>query len=163
MNQRTQLALATLAALLLALVASERAGYTDLLSGLHARPIVISGLGSDTAGLTVATDDDLDLETFPAIKEEFVICLRDPELELDRVLRVTVIIELFDLPARDELKAHLGQLRDAFLTRAASLDPQRLDGATGLEQGRNAMHAALKIASPTLRARGVYFTEFVLR
>jgi flagellar basal body-associated protein FliL len=150
--------LAVLAALLLALFGAEYLGYTNVLSMLHGRPLVIAGLTSgSTEGFP--DEDPGDLDT-PHIREEFLIPMRDEEL--DRYLRTTVVIEFYDTDTRDDLLTRVGKLRDAFIVRAVNLNPQTLDGPAGIKQCKALMRAALKETRAEAQVKAVYFSEFVI-
>jgi flagellar basal body-associated protein FliL len=153
MPSRSRQLAATAASVLALLVVAEATGA---LGGQWARPLVIAGLG----GVGADGPED-DLQAAPSVKEEFLIPLTDGDN--DRYLRATVVIELYDAQDRDDLKAHVGQLRDAFIVQSVNLDPDALNGPGGLKKGRDLMELAVHQARPGLEVRGIYFADFILR
>ncbi len=156
MSSSTRRLLVVAAAAILALGLGQATGLVDVLSIQWSRPLVITGLGGPGAD-----EPEDDLEAAPMVKEEFLIPLTDGET--DRYLRATVVIELYDFKDRDDLKEHVGQLRDAFIVRSVNLDPGALDGPQGLQRSRELMRLAVREARPELRVRGIWFSDFILR
>jgi flagellar basal body-associated protein FliL len=97
----------------------------------------------------------------PSVQEEFLIPLADADA--NRYLRTTVVIEFKRTRDRDELRAHLPQLRDAFIAQSIDRGAEDYSGHEGLERSKAIMRAALASTRPDLEIRGIYFSDFILR
>jgi flagellar basal body-associated protein FliL len=158
MRTSTTPILAVSVALLLVLAGAWSAGLGDLLLRLRGRALVIAGLAG---GRSVRDADGVPAaQETPHVEEQFLIPMHDGKLA--RYLRTTVVVELYDLETRDELRANAGRFRDAFILGAADLDAQTLDGPAGLDRCRTLVRAAVKHASPQADVRGVYLSEFLI-
>lgn len=101
-------------------------------------------------------------ETGPMLElDPFIANLNEPDG--NRYLKVTLSVEMADVPALQEADKQVIKLRDTVLLFLSSLGVADTQGAEGKEEIRKALLARARRILGKKTVRGIFYSEFVLQ